>query len=215
MCPGLTQSQPLTRYTTVDQFGYLPGSKKIAVIRDPQTGFDAAEDYVVGGTYVLVNKNTNEQIITGAPVPWNGGATDISSGDKVWWFDFSTVTAPGTYYVLDIERNRPSYEFEIGADVYNEVLKHAVRTFFYQRSGFEKSASYAGNAWADGASHIKNLQDKNARQYNKTGDASSELDVSGGWYDAGDYNKYTNWTANYVVDFIRAYLENPGAWGDD
>ena len=39
--------------------------------------------------------------------------------------------------------------------------------------------------------------------------------MSGGWYDAGDYNKYTNWTASYVLEFMKAYLENPEAWGDD
>lgn len=208
-------SQSPSKYIIVDQFGYLPGSKKIAVIRDPQTGFDQAESFTPGATYAAVDKATGIQVATGSPVQWNSGTTDVSSGDKVWWFDFTTLTTPGMYYILDVTNNVRSYEFEIGDDVYKEVLKHAVRTFFYQRSGFEKNAMYAGEAWADGASHLKNLQDKNARQYNKTSDASSETDVSGGWYDAGDYNKYTNWTANYVVDFMRAYLENPGAWGDD
>jgi len=215
LCWIPSRGQTISKYIVIDQFGYLPASKKIAIIRDPQTGFDAAESFIPGGTYALVDKGTSGQVAAGAPVLWNGGATDISSGDKVWWFDFSSVTTRGTYYILDVANNVRSYEFVIGDDVYKEVLKHAVRTFFYQRSGFEKNATYAGAAWADGASHLKNLQDKNARQYNKTNDVSSEVDVSGGWYDAGDYNKYTNWTANYVVDFMRAYLENPGAWGDD
>ena len=44
---------------------------------------------------------------------------------------------------------------------------------------------------------------------------TTERDVSGGWYDAGDYNKYTNWTAEYVVDLLRAYRERPEIWTDD
>ncbi len=46
-------------------------------------------------------------------------------------------------------------------------------------------------------------------------DASTERDLRGGWYDAGDYNKYTSWTANYVTWLLGAYLENPNVWTDD
>jgi len=209
------EAQTISKYIVVDQFGYRPGAKKVAVVRDPQTGFDQAESFTPGTTYAVVNKKNGTQVFTGSLQRWSSGATDTYSGDKAWWFDFSSVTENGKYYILDVSKNVRSFEFEIREDVYEEVLKHAVRTFFYQRAGFAKDATFAGAAWADGASHIKSLQDKNARQYNKPGDASTEVDVSGGWYDAGDYNKYTNWTANYVVEFMRAYLEHPEVWRDD
>ncbi len=90
-----------------------------------------------------------------------------------------------------------------------------MRTFFYQRVGFRKEVPYADEGWADEASHSGDLQDNNCRSFFDKLNPDSERDVSGGWYDAGDFNKYTNWTANYVVEFIKAYLENPGAWGDD
>ena len=44
---------------------------------------------------------------------------------------------------------------------------------------------------------------------------ATERDLSGGWYDAGDFNKYTNWTANYVVEMMKAWLEKPNAWADN
>lgn len=209
------QGQELSKYIVVDQFGYLPSSAKFAVIRDPQTGFDATESFIPGGNYAVVNVTSGVHVFTGSPSVWNSGTTDASSGDKAWWFDFSSVTEHGTYYVLDVTKNVRSYEFDISPSVYNEVLKHAVRTFYYQRAGFEKAAEFAGIAWADGASHIGPLQDKNCRVYNDKNNPATEMDVHGGWYDAGDYNKYTNWTANYIVDFMRAYIENPSAWGDD
>ena len=209
------KTQTLTRYIVVDQFGYLPSSKKIAVIRDPQTGFDASESFTPGTQYALIDNATGNAVFTASPIAWKSGATDTSSGDKAWWFDFSSTTAVGTYYVLDIEKNLRSFEFEISPAIYNGLLRHAVRTFFYQRVGFAKDAKYAGAAWADGASHLGPLQDKNARPYNEINNAAKEVDVSGGWFDAGDYNKYTNWTANYVVDFMRAYLEAPDVWKDD
>ncbi|XXY46159.1 glycoside hydrolase family 9 protein [Sorangium sp. So ce269] len=204
-----------SEFIVVDQFGYLPDAEKIAVLRDPQTGFDADASFTPGATVALVSSATGERVLAAAPAPWGDGATDESSGDKAWWFDFSSVTAPGRYYVLDVENNVRSAEFEIGDAVYREVLKRAVRAFFYQRAGQKKDAVFAGEGWADEASHLGPLQDRNARLYSAPDDASTERDVSGGWYDAGDYNKYTSWTAGYVVTLLRAYAENPSIWTDD
>ncbi|WP_193432805.1 glycoside hydrolase family 9 protein, partial [Microbulbifer mangrovi] len=36
-----------------------------------------------------------------------------------------------------------------------------------------------------------------------------------GWYDAGDYNKYTNWHADYLIALLNSYRENPAVWTDD
>ena len=70
-----------------------------------------------------------------APPAWNGGATDASSGDKAWWFTFTSVATAGDYYVLDVDRGVRSYAFRISDQVYRDVLKQAVRVFFYQRAG--------------------------------------------------------------------------------
>ena len=208
---GTTNGQSVSKYIVTDQFGYLPDAPKIAVLRDPVIGYDAAESFTPGASYAVVDKG-GQQVFKGAPILWNQGALDSTSGDKAWWFDFSAVTTPGEYYILDVTKNVRSYAFEIREDIYNDILKHAVRTFFYQRAGHEKKAIYAGEAWADGASHV---QDKRARAFNDKSNAAKEKDVSGGWYDAGDYNKYTNWTASYVVQMMLAYLEKPEAWADD
>ena len=199
----------------VDQFGYLPDSEKIAVIRDPQIGFDAATDFTPGASYAVVDSASGAQVFKGTATPWNSGGIHSQSGDKAYWFDFSSVTTPGNYYVLDIEKNQRSPEFRVASDVYKVVLRHALRTFFYQRVGQAKQAPYAETAWLDGASHVGPLQDHNARRYDAKSDATTERDVWGGWYDAGDYNKYTSWTANYVVEMLQAYEENPAAFGDD
>jgi len=212
---GTLTAQSFPRYIIADQFGYAPDSRKIAVIKDPQTGFDADESFTPGQTYVVINAINGEQVHSGSPVPWNQGNTDASSGDKVWHFDFSGITETGTYFILDVDKNQRSFDFEISPVVYNEVLKQAVRTFYYQRAGISKDAGFAGTAWSDGASHIGALQDKNCRLFSDKDNPDTGLDLSGGWYDAGDYNKYTNWTANYVVEMIKAYIEKPDAWGDD
>lgn len=209
---GATGNGP---FIVIDQFGYLPVSQKIAVIRDPQTGFDAADAYTPGATFELVNAADDSVVMSGTITQWNNGNTDASSGDRAWWFDFSSVETPGNYYVRDAENNVVSPEFAINANVYKDVLKQAMRTFFYQRAGKAKDELFAEAAWKDGASHLGSLQDSEARIYNDKTNPATAKDLQGGWYDAGDYNKYTNWAADYVIGLLHAYLENPAAWGDD
>ncbi len=199
----------------MDQFGYLPTSTKIAVLRNPQTGFDSDESYQPGSTLQVINSNDATVVLTGSPQTWNNGNTDTSSGDKAWWFDFSALQTTGSYFIRDLENNIDSAVFDISETVYEDVLRQAFRTFFYQRAGHPKLQPYAEAAWEDGASHLGPLQDSEARLYNTPDSAASERDLSGGWYDAGDYNKYTNWTANYVIALLHTYQEKPGIWGDD
>jgi endoglucanase len=202
-------------YIITDQFGYRPLSHKIAVIRDPQIGYDASEGYNPGSNFSVIKFSDGSEVYSSSIKAWNNGNTDPISGDKVWHFDFSSVTEPGEYYILDKTTQQKSFNFRIHENVYQEVLKAAVKSFYYQRSGFEKKAIFAGSNWADGASHIGNLQDQNCRPYNAKTDASKSKDLSGGWYDAGDYNKYTSWTASYVVSLLQSFEENPDVWTDD
>jgi len=209
---GVGNQPSKTKYIVIDQFGYRPEARKIAVIRNPKTGFDAEESFSPGNFYAVISVEDSSQVLSGTPVAWNNGSTNSSSGDKAWWFDFSELKDEGTYFILDIDSNLCSCNFEIKENIYEEVMMQAMRTFFYQRSGFEKQPPFACEEWADEASH---LQDKHARDFLDKNNPATEKDVSGGWYDAGDYNKYTSWTANYIVDFMKAFIENPGVWGDN
>ncbi|HEX4736658.1 MAG TPA: glycoside hydrolase family 9 protein [Allosphingosinicella sp.] len=199
----------------VDQFGYLPDQPKMAVLREPVVGFDAGQHYAPGKTIELVDVATGKDVLTGPPVIWNKRAVDPSSGDRAWWFDFSAVTRTGRYQVVDPANHVRSAPFSIGNHVYRPVLVQAVRMLFYQRAGFPKDARYAGSKWADGPSHQGPLQDRHARLYSAPGDASTERDLHGGWFDAGDFNRYTSWAAQNVVELLNAYRERPAIWTDD
>jgi endoglucanase len=199
----------------VDQFGYLPDSEKIAVLRHPMTGADSGQTYDAGSKYQVIDAQAKSVVLEPKVVAWNGGKTDPQSGDGAWRVDFSALTTPGVYYVLDVDHGVRSDLFRVADDVYRGVLYHALRYFYYQRAGFEKTEQFAKQGWADAASHVGPGQDKNARLYGKTDDASTERDLSGGWYDAGDYNRYTPWTADYITTLLRAYEETPDAFGDD
>ncbi|MCU0434239.1 MAG: glycoside hydrolase family 9 protein [Bacteroidia bacterium] len=199
----------------IDQLGYRINAQKVCVVASPQTGYNAPASYTPGTTLEVRNSSTNFTVFSAAPVVWNNGATDTQSGDKAWWFDFSAVTTPGSYYIFDAANNTRSYEFRIAADVYNDMLMHATRTFYYQRCGFAKNATHAGAHYTDGVCHHGALQDLNCRSVTAPNNAALELDLSGGWHDAGDYNKYTNFVnapAHYLLD---AYQQNTAVFADN
>jgi hypothetical protein len=211
-------------FIVVDQFGYPTKAAKIAVIRDPQVGYDASVHFTPGTIYAVVDQSTGKIVKQGPPTVWSGGATDKVSGDKAWWFDFSDISTPGTYAVVDLDKGLQSVKFAIDDGVYRQVLKHAVRMYFYQRAGFKKTAETAGPNWADDESHMRTGQDAQAQPWQGKGSAISRIlnsqaaqskDLRGGWFDAGDFNKYTSWTARNVITLLRAYEENPDAFGDD
>src|SRR3954465_3692589 len=111
----------------VDQFGYLPKSRKVAVIRKPEVGYDNSPKFAPGQSYALIELPTGKVVKAGSPTIWNDGNTDQTSGDIAWWFDFSEIEAPGKYAVVDVEKAVRSADFSIGEHVYKDVMKHAVR----------------------------------------------------------------------------------------
>ena len=202
-------------YIMVDQFGYRPEDTKVAVLVDPQEGFNAEDEYVPGGVLEVRTASSDETVFSGAPEAWNEGAVQENSGDRGWWFDFSSVTEPGSYYLYDVEKDARSYEFEIAEDVYNEVLKTATRMFFYNRANTAKEEPYADARWTDDVSFMGPGQDTEARFVDAKDDASTARDLSGGWFDAGDYNKYVTFAQAPVHTLLTAYEQNPNAFTDD
>jgi len=205
-------AQEFTDNIVIDQFGYRERAEKIAVVRVPQQGFGAPSAYTPGAEFQLIDEDSGVPAHTGAPAAFRAGQTDAASGDKIWRFDFSNVSAPGRYYVLDKTNNLRSFSFNIADGVYNDALRAAVKMFYYQRAGTAKPAQYAGAEWADALCFE---QDKRTRLFSAKNDAATERDLSGGWFDAGDYNKYTKWTADYVAEMLLSFEENPGVFTDD
>src|ERR1700760_4584574 len=82
----------LNLHILVDQFGYRPGDAKVAVIRDPVAGFDKGDHFSPGSTYELRKVDSGEVVFSGSPKAWKSSATEASSGDRGWWFDFTSVS---------------------------------------------------------------------------------------------------------------------------
>ena len=213
--PDSADRIPLDHHILVDQFGYLPGEAKVAVIRDPQAGYDKNDHFSPGARYQLRRATDSAAVLTGRPAPWKGGATEPLSGDRGWWFDFSAVDAPGRYFVYDVDRNVRSAAFSIDPHVYRNVLKAAMRMYYYQRSGTAKPAGLAGACWADEAAYAGKNQDTEAHDVTDRDNAAKIRDLGGGWFDAGDTDKYVTFAAQAVHQLLTAFSANKAAFGDD
>lgn len=214
LCASLFAQTP-SEFIHLDQFGYLSVSKKVAVISNPQSGYNSGQSYTPGATMEVINMATGNAVFSGPVNSWNNGVTHDQSGDKGYWFDFSSIESLGTYYLSDPTTGQTSGPFEIKSVVYEPIMKAAGRMFYYNRCNMSKAVPYAESNWVDGDNFRNALQDANCRYIFDKGNASLEKDLTGGWFDAGDYNKYVTFATGAVANMLWAYEENPEAFGDN
>lgn len=219
---GLPEGQgrdvTLQKYIVVDQFGYRPELRKVAILVDPQAGWNAADTYVPGPELEVRRWADGQTVLRGAPTPWNGGALDDTAGDRGAWFDFSAVKEPGLYYVFDPKHNVRSHPFSIDRDVYRGVLRTAFRAFYFNRANFEKKPPHScvgRRCWSLGADNVGPGQDREARSVTDRENPKTARDLSGGWWDAGDTNKYVTFSNDAVHQLLTMYEERPHVFGDD
>lgn len=208
----------LQQYIVVDQFGYRPKMKKVAVLVDPEVGFNAKDSYLPGPELQVKRWSDGGVVLSGPTQLWNQGEVDKSSGDKGSWFDFSALEEPGLYYVFDPKNSVRSYPFEIATNVYENVLKTALKMFYFNRANYEKKAPYAcvgERCWTQGVDNMGPGQDGEARSVTDRENPKTARDLSGGWWDAGDTNKYVTFANDAFHQLLTAYEERPAAFTDD
>jgi len=157
----------------VNQIGYYPELAKLATLRsDAKPQLD----------WKLLAADGREAAF-GKSQPMG---LDAPSGDKVHLIDFSPFKKSGRGYVLVVgdERSRP---FEIGTGIYRKLKYDALAYFYHNRSGIPIAMPYAGESqWTRPAGHLSDSKVPCA----PSSGCSYSLDVTGGWYDAGDHGKY-------------------------
>nr|WP_218904305.1 glycoside hydrolase family 9 protein [Allostreptomyces psammosilenae] len=161
----------------VNQVGYLPrGVKSATVVTEATTPL----------TWTLKAAD-GSVTATGSTTP---GGVDPTSRQNVHTFDFSSVTTAGDGYTITVD-GETSEPFSIGDDLYAGLRTDALAYFYHNRSGIEIDADLVGEEYARPAGHIgvaPNLGDTDVPC--QPGVCDYRLDVSGGWYDAGDHGKY-------------------------
>lgn len=180
-------NKPYAPSIITNQVGYKPNAKKTAVFRDTN-----------GGSFSVVNADTNEVVYTGN---MEGPKSNASAGETNFTGDFSSVTAPGKY-IVKADGLDDSYAFEIGENVYNNLLDASVKMLYLQRCGTEvKDADFGHPSCHDTMATIYQT--------------NQQIDVNGGWHDAGDYGRYIVAAAKSVADLLYAYQTAPNMYSDD
>ena len=171
-----------SKFIHLDQFGYESNATKVAVLSNPQSGYNASENYAPGATIEVRNFFTDEIAYSTSPASWSAGATHGQSGDQGWWVDFTSLNVAGTYYINDPTNQEKSGAFVINNNPYRDVLKAALRMFYYNRCNHPKETPFAQTGWTDGMNFHHNLQDANCRYIYDPSNASLEKDLTGGWF---------------------------------
>ena len=188
----------------VNQLGYIEDGAKYAYV----TGFEE-ELTARAGTPFEVREVGNNQVAYSGELELVSEFDAGASGERVLRADFSPLTTPGDYYMaVSAYRVDDSPPFAIGNGVYSELLVDAARYYYLQRQGIALDASHAGIFARD----IGHLQDSTAL-FRSGGD--EVVDVSQGWYDAGDYGKYVNAGAIALSDLFWAYELFPDQFVDN
>lgn len=164
----------------VNQLGYAPGLPKVATVVTTAAAPLAWKLVDEAGKELAQGKTT----VVGA---------DADSGDSVHVIDFSNFKKAASGVKLQVTEDKPeagepqvSDPFDIRGDLYEALKYDAFRYFYHNRSGIAIEMPYAKDAqWTRPAGHPKDV----APCAKGTG-CDYELDVTGGWYDAGDHGKY-------------------------
>lgn len=174
----------------VNQVGYLPNSYKRIIF-----------PYDQGDLFYVIDVTTGQNVYTSAIL---GKRVNESSKETTFYGDFSEFTTPGVYRIQS-QIVGTSYEFEIKENIYQQVVDDAVRMLTLQRCG---SAVLLTTAPTLSHEQCHTLA---ATVYG----TDQQIDVRGGWHDAGDYGRYVTTGVKAVSDLLLAYQVNPSAFGDN
>lgn len=191
----------------VNQLGYLTnGPKNATVVSESATPLawqlqDAAHAVVAEGDATPAGVDPTSQL-------------------TVQTIDFSDVTAAGQGYTLVVGEDR-SDPFAIGDDLYEQFRYDALNYYYPVRSGIavdvpdDRYDRPAGHV--DGPDGAVNKGDQDVACLTAADDGASwsygswtcpegyDLDVVGGWYDAGDHGKYVVNGGISVAQLMSAY----------
>lgn len=196
-------TESITPQIKVNQLGYREDADKYAIV----SGFYETLSCSTQTQFRLIDADTQTAVYSGH-LEFVSAYDDDYSGETVYKADFSDFTTPGTYYItLNTPESQPSVSFDIGGDIYTDLLGKASKYYYYQRANVELTEEFAGEFAREP------LYPDDFSQ-NFLSDVTKTKDVSGGWFDAGDFGKYIDPGVQAVIDLLWAYKAFPDVFTD-
>ena len=185
----------------VNQVGYATAGPKRAFLLSAQTCEGDAFQVFDGGTEVFAGAAGPDR------GPWNAAYPHVCA------IVFDALTDPGTFTIAADGVMSPAFRVAEPADLYEPLVANALTFYLGQRDGADVDPSVLDRK----PSH---LHDRNAKVYavpNYKGErlqgdlkhVGGPVDVEGGWFDAGDYVKFTGTTSFAVTLMLVAVRDHP------
>lgn len=178
----------------LNQLGFLPAAGKLAVV-----------ETVEARSFEVVREGDAAVVLRGdlaKPADW------APAGRRVAIADLGGLSEAGRYR-LRVEGLPPSDPFAVGHGVYSDLAAAALKGFYFNRAGTALQAMHAG-PYARAAGHPDTEVEVHASAASATRPAGSVISAPGGWYDAGDYNKYVVNSGITMSTLLAAWEDFPG-----
>ncbi|RFZ84658.1 cellulase [Mucilaginibacter terrenus] len=175
----------------LNQIGFYPGAPKTAIVTTGTTG-----DFQIRKAGKVVYTGKLKQSLKPG---FSGQYTSIA--------DFSNFTTPGTY-TLTVKGVGQSYPFNISNSANSGVATGTLKAFYFMRASAPLEKKYAGK-WQRASGHPDNKVLVHPSAADAKRPAGTVISSPGGWYDAGDYNKYVVNSGISTATLLSLYEDFP------
>jgi len=189
-----SSSSQVTDRIKLNQEGFYPNAPKVAVV----TGDVNAEKFYITST------NLRDTVFTGT---LSAEKQSAYSSTKTRIANFSAVNRNGSFVVC-VPGVGSSYVFTIGNDANRNVGRSVLKGFYYQRASMPLEEKHAGK-WHRSAGHPDTKVYVHPSAASDERPAGTVISTRGGWYDAGDYNKYIVNSGITMGTLLSAYEDFP------
>ncbi|WP_158647678.1 glycoside hydrolase family 9 protein [Actinoplanes sp. ATCC 53533] len=196
----------------LDQVGYASGETKTAVLLAPRAP-DGARVTVIDGH----GRKVLAPVVGRSRGVWNATFRDVRP------IDLTSLTRPGTYRLRvegPVTAESPPFRVGNATELFGPLAQNSVQYFQAHRDGADQVAG----PWRRQPAHLADRQasvydrpsfDEDGRLTDALTRAGGPVDVEGGWYDAGDFLKFTHTTAYALVAMLLVQRDGLGPAGLD
>lgn len=177
----------------LNQEGFYPGAPKLAVVTNRFSP----------DTFYITSVNVKDTFFSGLLSEEKQSAY---SSTKTRTADFTAFTRTGKYIL--VHAGNHSYPFEIKNNILHQPAVAVLKGYYYQRASMPLAEKYAGK-WHRSGFHPDDKVYIHPSAATSERPAGTVISSPGGWYDAGDYNKYIVNSGISMGTIFEAYEDFP------